>query len=175
MLMAPADQRVLGYLGRGLSLELSAVQMYCTQARLAASWGLGEASARLRSESEEELQHAERIVERMLAIGVAPNASQLRPVRLGRDLSELLLANQQFELELVGLYRNAAEYCARIGDHDDRMVFQGLLDDEQHHYDELVRWLEELQRAPRFDQVQDTGATRENARWADPRTTTLRK
>ena len=33
-----ADQRVLGYLGRALSLELSAVQLYTAQARLAESW-----------------------------------------------------------------------------------------------------------------------------------------
>ena len=149
--------------------------MYSTQARLVASWGLAEASARMRSESEEELQHAERIIERMLAIGVAPNASQLRPVRLGRDLSELLLANQEFEMELVGLYRNAAEYCARIGDHDDRMVFQGLLEDEQHHHDELVRWLEDLQQPPRFDQAPDTEAVRHNAGWVNQRPAALWK
>ena len=46
MLAAHADQTVLGYLGRALSLELSAVQLYTTQARLADSWGLVEVAAK---------------------------------------------------------------------------------------------------------------------------------
>ncbi|KPJ97141.1 MAG: bacterioferritin, partial [Gammaproteobacteria bacterium SG8_15] len=95
MLSARPDQKVLGYLGRALSLELSAVQQYTTQARLVATWGLSEAAASLRKEAEEELQHADRIIERMLAIGVAPNASQLRSVKLAADLFALLQINQQ--------------------------------------------------------------------------------
>lgn len=145
MLAARADQTVLGYLGRALSLELSAVQMYSTQARLVASWGLSEAAARLRHEAEEELEHVNRIVERMLATGVAPGASQLRPVRLARDLSSLLQINQQFEGELIELYRNAAHHCARVGDHDHRAFFEGLLDDERHHHQELLSWQAGLQ------------------------------
>jgi bacterioferritin len=148
MLTAQADQRVLGYLGRALSLELSVVQLYSTQARLVASWGLSEAAARLRHESEEELQHVDRIIERMLATGVAPSASQLRPVRLARDLSSILQINQQFESELIELYRNAATHCARVGDHDHRAFFEGLLEDERLHHEELVGWQASLQPAP---------------------------
>ncbi|WP_455200396.1 ferritin-like domain-containing protein, partial [Kaarinaea lacus] len=81
------DQRVLGYLGRALSLEFSAVQQYSTQARLVAAWGLSEAAASLSKEADEELQHANRIIDRMLELGVAPNSSQLRPVKLADDLS----------------------------------------------------------------------------------------
>ena len=55
MLTARADQGVLGYLGRALSLEFSAVQLYSTQARLVAYWGLASAAERLRHEAEEEL------------------------------------------------------------------------------------------------------------------------
>ena len=98
MLTARADHGVLGYLGRGLSLEFSAVQLYSTQARLVAYWGLSAAAERLRHEAEEELQHTDRIIERMLALGAAPNASQLRPVRLGENLVEMLGINQRFEL-----------------------------------------------------------------------------
>ncbi|WP_078121340.1 ferritin-like domain-containing protein [Thiosocius teredinicola] len=147
MLTARADDRVLGYLGRALSLELSAVQMYSTQARLVASWGLADAAARLRNESEEELQHVNRIIERMLATGVAPSASQLRPVRLARDLSSLLQINQQFESELIELYRNAVNHCARVGDHDHRTFFEALHEDERSHHQELLGWQASLQPA----------------------------
>lgn len=141
-----SDQRILGYLGRALSLELSAVQLYSTQARLCATWGLDEPAQKLRHEAQEEMQHVERIIARMLALGVAPNASQLRPALLGADLQALLQADYEFEMELVQLYLDAATHGARIGSHDDRIFFQALLEEEQAHARELIAWMQKLER-----------------------------
>ena len=140
------DQGILCYLGRALSLELSAVQTYSTQARLVATWGLDEAAKRLRDEAHEEMQHVERIIARMLALGVAPNASQLRPAKLGHDLQSLLQADHAFEMELVQLYFDAASHGARVGSRDDRVFFQSLLEEEQAHAQELTLWLRQLER-----------------------------
>lgn len=144
MLPARTDNQVLGYLGRALSLELSAVQLYSTQARLADTWGLQEAAAALRNEAREEMGHVDRIIARMLALGVAPNASQLRPVRLGRDLHELLSIDQAFERELVGLYSAAVKHCQRVGAYDDRGFFQALMEEELAHDRALAAWIEAL-------------------------------
>ncbi|MBT8122710.1 MAG: bacterioferritin [Gammaproteobacteria bacterium] len=145
MSIANTDQRVLGYLGRGLSLELSAVQLYSTQAKLVDNWGLAEVAGKLSAEASEELGHAERIIGRMLALGVAPNASQLRPVRLGADLRTLLEHDYAFEEELVALYSEASNHCARIGDQDNRLFFEELLSEEQAHAETLRDWLQQLQ------------------------------
>ncbi len=139
-----ADPRVLGYLGRSLSMELSAVQLYSTQAMLVATWGLPDVAEKFRAESSEEMGHAERIISRMLALGVAPNASQLRPVRLGQTLKDLLQHDLAFEQELVNLYGDAVSYCAKIGDGDSRLFFEALLGEEQHHAKELLQWIEKL-------------------------------
>lgn len=146
MLSANADLRVLGYLGRALSLELSAVQLYSTQARLVETWGLTEVAGKFSKEASEEMAHADRIISRMLALGVAPNASQLRPVKLGQNLLELLQFDYAFENELIGLYQNASQHCARIGDHDNRVFFEALLNEEQEHAKGLTKWLQELQQ-----------------------------
>jgi len=151
MLVVRADEKVLGYLGRALSLELSAVQQYTTQAQLLATWGLRDAAANFRKEAKEELQHSNRIIERMLAIGVAPNGSQLRPVKLASDLSTLLGFNQQLEADVIQLYRSATHHCARVGDHDNRSFFEELLVEEEQHQAELDAWLKRLQQAPKKD------------------------
>ena len=144
MLAASADQRVLGYLGRALSLELSAVQMYTTQAKLAETWGLAEVAEKFRAEASEELGHAERIISRMLALGVAPNASQLRPVKRGQNLQQLLEHDYAFEMELVSLYEGASRHCSLVGDADNRLLFETLLAEEQEHGQSLVKWLQQL-------------------------------
>ncbi len=139
-----ADEQVLGYLGRALSLELSAVQLYSTQAMLVTNWGLSDVAEKFRAESIEEMGHAERIISRMLALGVAPNASQLRPVRLGQTLLELLQHDLAFEKELVSLYSAASAHCTRSGDQDSRLFFEALLSEERTHEKDLLQWIEKL-------------------------------
>jgi bacterioferritin len=139
------NPRILGFLGRALSLELSAVQQYMTHAKLAEAWGLLEASGRLRHEVVEELQHAERLTGRMLELGVAPNGSQLRPAAVGRSLKELLLADARMENEIIALYDDAVTYCARVGDRENEAYFMAFLQEEQQHHAELEAWLDELQ------------------------------
>lgn len=142
--MGTAHPRVLGFLGRGLSLELSAVQQYMTQASLTELWGDQEASERFRRETVEEMQHAETIVKRMLELGVAPAASQLRAVTHAADLAGLLRHNQQLEADLIQLYAEAVRFCVLIGDGEHETFFRALWNDEQHHGEELAAWLRSL-------------------------------
>ena len=66
------DAVIPGYLGRALSYELSAVQQYLSLSSLLTMRGVHEASERFRNEAQDELQHAERIIGRMVALGFGP-------------------------------------------------------------------------------------------------------
>jgi bacterioferritin len=136
--------RVLGFLGRALSLELSAVQQYMTQAGLLDLWGDADAAERFRRETVEEMQHAESIVRQMLQMGAAPAASQLRPVSTAADLVGLLEENVRLEEDLIRHYREAHRFCMLIGDADNGGFFEGLLNDEQSHGEQLREWLTSL-------------------------------
>lgn len=144
MAMAAAHPRVLGYLGRALSLELSAVQQYMTHASLVERWGDAEAALRFRQETVEEMRHAERLVQRMLDLGVAPAASQLRPVGHAPDLLGLLRLNGQLETQLIDLYSEAVRFCVQIGDQANEILFRELWSEEQHHSEELAHWAQSL-------------------------------
>ncbi len=145
--MVSVHPRVLGYLGRALSLELSAVQQYMTQASLLSLWGDTTAAERFRHETVEELQHAERIVQQMLRLGVAPSASQLRPVSTAADLVGLLRQNALLEDGLIQHYAEATRFCVQIGDPDDATFFQALWEEERQHGQELDAWLLKLDGA----------------------------
>lgn len=142
--MGAVHPRILGFLGRALSLELSAVQQYMTQASLAEVWGLPDAAARFRQETVEEMQHAERIVQCMLGLGVAPGASQLRPVDTAPDLAGLLHVDAALEAELIQHYAEAVRFCVLIGDAEHDAFFRALWQEEQHHGDELALWQRDL-------------------------------
>ena len=144
--MGAVHPRVLGTLGRALSLELTAVQQYMTQASLLDLWGDAPAAERFRRETFEELRHAEALVQRMLDLGAAPAASQLRPVTHAQDLTGLLRHNLVLEQDLVHLYAEAVRFCLLIGDDASCSLFTSLLDEEDHHLSELKAWLAELGR-----------------------------
>ena len=147
--MGAVHPRVLGFLGRALSLELSAVQQYMTQASLAELWGHAEAADRFRRETVEELRHAERLVQRMLALGVAPGASQLPPADTASDLAGLLRLDAALEADLIQHYAEAVRFCVLIGDADHDSFFRALWQEEQQHGEALARWQQQLAAGPR--------------------------
>ncbi len=142
--MDAVHPRVLGYLGRALSLELSAVQQYMTQSSLVELWGETDAADRFRQDTVEEMRHAERIVRQMLQLGVAPAASQLQPVRHAGDLIGLLRLDAVLEQDLIQHYAEAVRFCLLIGDGNNGSFFQSLWKEEQHHGEDLSAWLGSL-------------------------------
>ncbi|CAK6689617.1 Bacterioferritin [Synechococcus sp. CBW1107] len=144
MTMETVHPRVLGYLGRALSLELSAVQQYMTQASLLALWGDDGSADRFRQETVEEMQHAERLVQQMLRLGVAPAASQLKPVSTARDLIGLLRLNIHLEDELIRLYAEANRFCLLVSDQANAHFFHALWQEEARHGEELEAWVQDL-------------------------------
>jgi bacterioferritin len=144
MAMPAVDRRVLADLGRALSLELTAVQQYLTQAVLVETWGDTASADRFRRETVEEMQHAERLVNRMIRLGVAPGASQVRPAAHAGDLRGLLILNADLEHQLVSHYANAFDFCQRIGDSENGAFFHALWQEERRHGEDLAAWLDSL-------------------------------
>lgn len=127
------DTAILGYLGRALSLELSAVQQYLAMAKVLDMRGMMQAGEKFRHEASEELSHAERIIGRMVAMGLAPSASRLRPVQVEGSLPQLIEHAVRLENEIVTFYTQAVAYCTHAQDIENRVFFSDLLREEQEH------------------------------------------
>ncbi|MFC1750778.1 bacterioferritin [Pseudomonadota bacterium] len=140
MAYAKIDPQVLGYLGRALSLEMTAVQQYLSVSRLLKLRGFDEMAAKFQTEAQQEIGHAERIIGRMLVLGVAPNATQLRPAKLGDSLPAVLASVQSLEAEIVNYYQQAVKHCAAVDDFDSQLFFDQLLQEERQHVSALSDW-----------------------------------
>ena len=138
------DPRMTGYLMRALSAEMAAVQQYLTQSSLSAMWQLKEYSGRFRRDAEEELGHAQRLIEHMLMLGIPFNGTQLPPIRPGRSLEEMLLIDRDLEIDVIRLYEEAAHYCARVRAEGLQALFAGLLQEELGHLRDLDHLLTEM-------------------------------
>lgn len=139
-----ADPRVRGYLVEALGHETGAVQLYLAQAGLAALWALENESRRFRADALDELSHVERVMHRLLALGVAPPAVSGPPLRLGRDVDQMLLVDRELEVDVIQLYERARLYCARVRDRDSEELFADLLGEELEHLAHIDAWRAEL-------------------------------
>ena len=131
------DPRTLGWLARALTQEMSAVQQYLAQSVLARLWGDEALARHLRDEAVEELEHAERLMERLILLGVAPSAGNLPPARLGRSVEDLLASDRRLEVDAVRLYQEAAAHARRMRDADSAALLEDILGEELAHVQAL--------------------------------------
>lgn len=137
------DPRTIGWLGRALTHEMSAVQQYLAQSVLARLWGDKALASHLRHEAIEELEHAERLMERLILAGVAPSAASLAPARLGRTVDDLLAVDRVLEADAVRIYREAVAHAKRMRDGESATLLEGILQEELAHVQEIDQLLSE--------------------------------
>ncbi len=131
------DPKVIEYLNRGLRSELTAVSQYWLHYRILDDWGYTELARKWRAESIEEMQHADRFVERIIFLDGFANLQVLDPLRIGQTVSEILECDLAAEVEARALYLEAAKYCDGINDRVSKRLFEDLATDEEGHIDFL--------------------------------------
>jgi len=131
------DSKVIEYLNKALRSELTAISQYWLHYKLQEDWGLGHMAKKSREESIEEMNHADKIMERIIFLEGHPNLQKLDPLRIGQTPLETLECDLAAEHEARALYKEAREYCAEAGDHVTKDIFDQLLGDEEGHIDFL--------------------------------------
>jgi len=131
------DQGVIDYLNKALRAELTAVSQYWLHYRLQEDWGLGKLAKKSRAESIEEMNHADKLIARIIFLEGHPNLQTLDPLRIGETPRETLEADLAAELEAVALYKEARDYCEKVRDFVSKNIFEELLTDEEGHVDFL--------------------------------------
>jgi bacterioferritin len=136
------DAKVIEYLNQGLRSELTAINQYWLHYRLFDNWGYNELAKKWREESIEEMQHADRFVERILFLDGFPNLQDLDALRIGQNVQEIIDSDLAAEHEARKLYQEAAAHCESVGDRVSKDLFEKLMTDEEEHIDFLETQLE---------------------------------
>lgn len=131
------DAKVIEYLNAALRSELTAVSQYWLHYRLQEDWGFGRIADKSRAESIEEMNHADRLIQRIIFLEGHPNLQKLDPLRIGQTLRETLDADLAAEYDARTLYIEARDYCASVNDQVSKLLFEDLIQDEEGHIDFL--------------------------------------
>lgn len=139
------DPKVLEYLQETLTAELTAINQYFLHAEMMENWGYLRLAAFTKKESIEEMQHAEKLIERILYLDGMPNMSQLFPLRIGMNVKDQIQNDLQLEYEAVPRLNRAINAAVAAGDNGSRELFEKILTDEEHHVDYLEAQLHMIQ------------------------------
>ena len=131
------DAKVIELLNEALKNELTAVNQYWLHYRLLENWGYRALAKKWRKESIEEMEHADKLVTRIIFLEGFPNMQVIDPLRIGQNVKEVLECDLKAEYDARALYQEAATYCITVKDYPSRDLFEQLMTDEEHHIDFL--------------------------------------
>src|SRR5882757_5250709 len=140
------DQKVIEYLNRALRHELTAVNQYWLHYRMLDNWGYKVLAKTWRKESIEEMQHADKLIQRIIFLDGSPNMQTLESLHIGKTVKAVLDSDLQAELSARSLFAEAATHCHQVKDHVTRDLFEQLMHDEEEHIDFLEIQIELVAR-----------------------------
>src|SRR6266404_4745118 len=140
------DKEVVEYLNKALRHELTAVNQYWLHYRLLDNWGYKVLAKTWRKESIEEMQHADKLIERIIFLDGSPNMQTLESLHIGKTVKAVLDSDLQAEVSARSLYAEAATHCHSVKDYVTRDLFEQLMHDEEEHIDFLEIQIELVAR-----------------------------
>ncbi|MBN9668822.1 bacterioferritin [Roseibium aggregatum] len=140
------DPQVIDYLNKSLRHELTVVNQFWVHARLLADWGFQKLAEKELVEADEERQHAQDLMDRIIFLEGLPNLQTLDPLRIGQNVKECLECDLAAEYVARALYQEARETSREKGDFVTMAMFERLLGDEEGHIDFLETQLDLVER-----------------------------
>ena len=142
------DAKVIEYLNIALKNELTAINQYWLHYRLLDNWGVHKLAQFERSESIDEMKHADRLAERVLFLDGLPNFQLLGRLKIGENVEEVLKADLALEEEAIPVLRDGIAHCEAVRDYISRELLESILANEEEHVDTLER---------QFDMIKNMG------------------
>ena len=140
------DPKVLELLNEALKAELTAINQYWLHYRLLENWGVKKLAEFERSESIDEMKHADRLAERILFLDGLPNFQKLDRLHIGENVEEILRGDMELELQALNQLKGAIAHCEKVKDYVSRDLFSEILENEEQHIDTLEQQFEMIQQ-----------------------------
>ncbi len=129
------NEKVLAVLNKALAEELTAISQYMVHSEMCEDWGYGKLHKAIEKQAIDEMKHAEALIGRILFLEGIPIVSKLNPMKIGKDVPQIVANDEADELAAVVSYNEAIHICREAGDQATADLFLKLLKDEEGHAD----------------------------------------
>jgi len=154
------DPKVIELLNEALKNELTATNQYWLHYRLLDNWGVKKLAEFERSESIDEMKHADRLIDRILFLDGIPNLQELDKLLIGEDVQEILECDLKLEHQGRADLREAIAACESVRDYATRELLAEILESEEGGIDFIETQLVLIQKTglQNYIQLQSDGA-----------------
>lgn len=139
------NEGVIAFLNEVLKAELTAINQYFLHSEMCSNWGYKKLGGLMRKESIEEMMHAESLMERILYLDGTPTMNELFPLRIGKNVREMMENDLQLEYDAVARLNKGIQVCVAASDNGSRELAVKILTDEEHHIDYLEAQIHAIQ------------------------------
>ena len=129
--------KILKFLNEVLKAELTAINQYFLHAKMCENWGYLRLAEYNRKESISEMEHAEKLMQRILFLEGTPNMTELGPIKVGTNVKAQLESDLAIELDALPRLNAAIKTATELADNASRDLFEQILIDEEEHVDYL--------------------------------------
>lgn len=131
------NDKVIAHLNKILYNELRAINQYFLHSRMLSDWGLDKFADYEYSESMDEMQHADKLIQRILFLEGLPNLQDLGVLYIAEEAIEVLANDLKLEHEAIPDLKDAIKHCESVKDFVSRDLLQKILESEEEHVDHL--------------------------------------
>ena len=131
------NDKVIAHLNKILYNELRAINQYFLHSRMLSDWGLDKFAQYEYSESMDEMQHADKLIQRILFLEGLPNLQDLGVLYIAEEPVEVLSNDLKLEHEAIPDLKEAIKHCESVKDFVSRDLLQKILESEEEHVDHL--------------------------------------
>ena len=136
------DKDIIAILNEQLTAELTAINQYWLHYKLQENNGWVKLAKHTRHESIEEMQHADKLAERIIFLDGLPNFQKLSPLRIGQTVTEMFECDMKVEVEAVERLRRGIKLMRERDDVTSANLFEEILSNEEEHIDYLETQLD---------------------------------
>ena len=129
------SQKVIDALNAGLTVELTAINLYFINSKMCQNWGLNHLAKHFYDESIEEMQHANKVIDRVLFLDGVPEIARYDVIKVGKDPETQIRNSLELELKGQQHYNEAIRVAVEEKDNGSRELMELLLVETEHSID----------------------------------------
>jgi bacterioferritin len=131
------DKAIIKTLNKVLTNELTSVNQYFLHARMYENWGFARLGKITYDESIGEMNHADKLIKRILFLEGLPNLQDLHKLAIGETVAEGLAADLALETTGRATLVPGIQQCEAAADFVSRQILREILTDTEEHIDFL--------------------------------------
>jgi bacterioferritin len=128
-------EKVIEVLNKARSMELRAIIQYMNQHYNLDNMDYGDMAAKVKLIAIDEMRHAEMFAERVKVLGGEPTTDPVIKAEKGQDIQVIFSFDAKLEDDTIDAYNQFLLVCRENGDSTSVKVFEGVIDEEQIHFD----------------------------------------